>query len=79
MREKEIEVRTGSIGFGSLLFGAAVGAILGVLFAPAKGQETREKVSDWLKTQKEKGFRAKEQMYQGAKKAYREGKEELVP
>ena len=26
--------------------GAAIGAILGILFAPAKGEETRKKMSD---------------------------------
>jgi gas vesicle protein len=30
--------------FGGLLFGAAVGTILGILIAPEKGSETRKKL-----------------------------------
>jgi gas vesicle protein len=70
---------SGGFGFGSLLIGAVIGAALGVLYAPAKGEETRENVSNWIRTQREKGMRAKESVYGSAKKAYREGKEELVP
>ena len=42
---------------GALLFvtGAAVGAALGVLFAPRSGGETREQLADWLKERREKG------------------------
>ena len=45
-------------GFGgALLFvtGAAIGAALGVLFAPRSGGETREQLGDWLKERREKG------------------------
>jgi len=42
---------------GALLFvtGAAIGAALGVLFAPRSGGETREQLADWLKERREKG------------------------
>ncbi len=42
---------------GTLLFvtGAALGAALGVLFAPRSGSETREQLADWLKERREKG------------------------
>ena len=38
-----------------LMFGAAVGAGLGILFAPKAGKETREQIADWLKEKREEG------------------------
>lgn len=40
--------RTGKI-ITAFAAGAAAGAILGILFAPAKGSETREKIKDKAK------------------------------
>jgi gas vesicle protein len=37
------------------LTGAAIGATLGVLFAPREGRETREQLADWLKERRERG------------------------
>ncbi len=37
------------------LTGAAIGAGLGVLFAPKAGKETREQIGDWLKEKREDG------------------------
>jgi gas vesicle protein len=42
-------------GLFYFLAGTAVGAALGVLFAPRAGDETREQIGDWLKERKEKG------------------------
>ncbi|HOZ88589.1 MAG TPA: YtxH domain-containing protein [Bacteroidia bacterium] len=34
--------------FAGLLLGLAAGTVLGMALAPAKGSETRQKISDWL-------------------------------
>lgn len=44
--------------FVYLLFGAAIGGVLGLLFAPRPGDETREQVKDWLDARREEGARA---------------------
>ncbi len=41
-------------GLFYFLAGAAVGAALGVLFAPRAGDETREQLADWMKERREK-------------------------
>lgn len=35
--------------------GTAIGAALGVLFAPRSGKETRERLNGWLKDRRERG------------------------
>ena len=37
-----------------LLGGVAIGTVLGVLFAPKKGSETREDIGDWARVGSEK-------------------------
>lgn len=44
----------GSEIIGAFLVGGIIGAVLGVLYAPAKGSETREKLGDWMDETKEK-------------------------
>lgn len=38
---------------GAFIVGGLIGAALGILFAPAKGKETREKLIDWAEENKE--------------------------
>jgi len=63
---------------GSLLIGAAIGGVLGILFAPDKGSNTRKKIAgkteDFTKTVKDK-FNS---MVGDAKKELQEGKEKLL-
>lgn len=47
--------------------GAAVGAVLGILFAPGKGSETRKKISD-----------AGKKLAEGVEKNFKKGKEKLI-
>ena len=42
----------------NFLLGITVGTVAGLLLAPKTGEETREVIGDWLKTQREKGSKA---------------------
>jgi len=42
--------REGGSGFGAFLLGIAVGAVVGFLFAPAAGDDTRRKLGKRLRT-----------------------------
>lgn len=51
----EQEKRSGRAFAGYFISGAAIGTVLGVLFAPKSGRETREQVGSWLNEKREKG------------------------
>lgn len=50
------ENKSGAGGIiAALLIGGAIGAALGILFAPAPGKVTRQKLNDWMDDEIEKG------------------------
>jgi gas vesicle protein len=58
----------GSEIIGAFVVGGIIGAILGVLYAPAKGKETREKLGDWMDETKEKTKETIEKLEEEIKK-----------
>lgn len=56
---------------GYFISGAVIGAVLGALYAPKAGKETREQMNAWLKDKREKG----RVRLQAAKEALEKGRE----
>ena len=66
---------------GYFISGAAIGAVLGVIFAPKAGKETREDVSRWLKEKREKGrveYRAMKEALDTGRKTFAAKEKELT-
>jgi len=53
---------------GGFLAGAIVGVALGILFAPASGKETRERLGDWMEENKDKAQEKLEQLEEEIKR-----------
>ena len=78
---------------GLFLLGAASGALLGVMFAPRSGKETRARMGDWLKTKRERTEELVQSLreklpaqkerfaaaFKASKEAYREHRKEEQP
>jgi len=65
--------RTGEI-LTAFVIGGLVGAIFGILFAPAAGKVTRERLSEWIDEKKEDAKEALKKLEEEIKKK----KEELA-
>ncbi len=61
------ENRSGEV-LTAFIIGGLVGALLGILFAPAAGKVTREKIGDWLEEKKEEAKEAVERISDEIKK-----------
>jgi len=62
----------------AFLLGIAVGALLGVLFAPAEGKETRKKIAKYLEELEEKGEEFIEEGTEKVKKFIEESKDKVT-
>lgn len=76
----ENDTRRWALYAGCFASGAALGAALGVLFAPKSGRETREDVSQWLKEKRNKGrieYKAMREALESGRKTFRAKEKEL--
>ena len=61
------EHRGGEI-IGAFIVGGLIGAALGMLFAPARGEETREKLGEWFDENKAKATEQQEKLEEEIKR-----------
>jgi gas vesicle protein len=61
------ENKSGEI-LSAFVLGGIIGAALGILFAPAKGKDTRVKLNDWLEDTTEKAKEKLESLEEEIKK-----------
>ncbi|HOJ86286.1 MAG: YtxH domain-containing protein [Elusimicrobiales bacterium] len=61
------ENKTGDI-LTAFVIGGLVGAVIGILFAPAAGKVTRERIGDWVEEKKEDAKEALEKLEEEIKK-----------
>ncbi|MFH1723919.1 MAG: YtxH domain-containing protein [Elusimicrobiota bacterium] len=54
MEEKNTQTTKGFAGLAIAVTGVIIGTAIGILTAPFKGKESREKVGDWCKDAKQK-------------------------
>lgn len=83
LEEDIVDKDTGRIVSYAGLFvsGAAIGAALGVLFAPKSGRETREDLSLWLKEKREKSrveYKAMKEALEAGRKTFLTKEKELA-
>jgi len=77
----EHDTRRSATYAGYFISGAAIGAALGVLFAPKAGRETREQMSRWLKEKREKSrveYRAMREALETGRKTFSIKEKELL-
>ena len=71
-----------NISYGvAFIVGAAAGAAIGILLAPRSGEETRQKMGDWLKKRREVGkaeLRAAQEALAAGRKVFHDKQKELT-
>ena len=76
----ENDTRRWALYAGYFVSGAAIGAALGVIFAPKAGRETREDVSRWLAEKRNKGrveYKAMKEALESGRKTFQAKQKEL--